>query len=83
MGDIKTALAGWGGYEDTNRDMIRGAVSVCVTMCERQKKEREEDTETEIEGGTLQYAERVEWKGSVVAACCRGQRCPLRGDTLG
>lgn len=63
---IKTALAGGEG-KDTNRDMIRGEVSLCATMCGRQKKKRERDTGTR--GRTLQYDKWVEGKGSVVAAC--------------
>lgn len=47
--NIKTPLAGGQG-RDTNTDMIRGAVSLCVTMCGRQKKERGGHRRTEGEG---------------------------------
>lgn len=63
--NIKTALAGGKG-EDTNRAMIRGAVSLCVTVCGGQKKGRGTQRG---EGGSLQYDKRVGWKGSAVAAC--------------
>lgn len=43
--NIKTVLADGEG-KDTNRDMIRGAVSPCVTVCERQKNETKRGTQT-------------------------------------
>lgn len=69
-GNIKTTLAGGKG-KNTNRDMIRGTVSLCVTVCDCvwKTKEREGYTDTERKGGTLQYDKWVEWKRSVVAAC--------------
>lgn len=47
--------------------MTRDTVSLYVTMCGKQKKER--GTQTQRVKGHLQYDKWVERKGSFVAAC--------------